>query len=75
MFRIFALGRMATPGGWKDAPSQSNVQIQLKSTRGGVAAGRGRGRGVTAPAGLGDLFAGGFMPNPGALRGGRGKPR
>ena len=31
--------------------------------------GGGRGRGLRAPAGLGDLFAGGRMPNPAALRG------
>ena len=39
-----------------------------------------KGRGGMAPKGvpkgggaLGDLFAGGFVPNPGALRGGKGR--
>ncbi len=67
------IGKRSTDGGWSDSAGGGAMnpmamgRAGLKSTRGGPPGARGgRGRGGGA---LGDLFSGGFMPNPGALRG------
>ena len=58
-------GKRSTAGGWKDVVPAAQEMLLVKKGGGGG----GRGRGLRAPAGLGDLFAGGRMPNPAALRG------
>ncbi len=73
----YAVGKRSTEAGWSESNSSGSVMAEMRSALRpakqppGVS-GRGRGRGAPA---LGDLFAGGFRPNPGALKGAAGRGR
>ena len=75
MLDIFP-GKRATAAGWVPLAGADSFADSLKMALkpGGGSRGRGRGGppGGRGKGGLGDLFSGGFKPNPGALRGARG---
>ena len=65
-------GKVATSAGWSEPRQRTQVTIIKSGLPPGPGGPKGRGRGGGA---LGDLFSGGFKPNPGMLKPGGGRGR
>ncbi len=65
-----AEGKRSVPGGWVDCGHGKAPQLPIM----GMPKAPMPGKGPKGKGGLGDLFAGGFKPNPGALKPGGGRP-